>query len=122
MNSKTFDTGESDFHNMIYTMFKTTFIKAPPKILKFRCYKTFTKTAFEADLINNLRSCSSPSNYSTFESTFQHTLDMHAPYKFKVLRGNNKPFINKDLRKAIATRSRLKNIANTSNKAVDFEH
>ena len=46
---------------------------------------------------------------------------MHAPYKFKVLRGNNKPFINKDLRKAIATRSRLKNIANTTNKAVDFE-
>ena len=35
MNSKTFDTGESDFHNMIYTMFKTTFIKATPKIIKY---------------------------------------------------------------------------------------
>ena len=46
MHSKTFDTGESDFHNMIYTMFKTTFVKLPPKIIKYRCYKKFDRSAF----------------------------------------------------------------------------
>ena len=36
-------------------------------------------------------------------------IDKHAPLKQKTLRGNEAPFMNKNLRKAIYTRSRLKN-------------
>ena len=121
MNCKTFDTGESDFHHMIYTMFKTTFTKLPPKKIKYRCYKMFDKLAFRSDLVKNLRLCSFSSDYNLLESTFQQTLDQHAPYKVKVLRGNNKPFITKDMRKAIAVRSKLKNIARSTNDPTDIK-
>ena len=44
----------------------------------------------------------------------ENVLEKHAPLKSKILRGNNKPHINKSLRKEIMLRSRLKNIANAS--------
>ena len=47
------------------------------------------------------------------------TLDKHAPKKQKILRANNKPYMNKDLNKAIKTRSRLKNIANKTKKETE---
>ena len=102
-------------------MFKATFVKLPPKRIKYRCYKNFDKSAFESDLIGNIRLCSSPSDYNSLETSFQQTLDKHAPFKVKVLRGNNKPFLTKDMRKAIANRSKLKNIANLTNDPMDFE-
>ena len=45
---------------------------------------------------------------------------MHAPKKVKILRGNHKPHCNKNLRKAIMKRSRLKNKANRSKDPVDI--
>ena len=36
------------------------------------------------------------------------SVDKHAPLKSKVIRGNNKPFVTKTLRKAIMWRSALK--------------
>ncbi len=120
MNAKTFDTGESDFHRMIFTIFKSTFVKAPPKKIRYRCFKNFNKTAFEADLLQNLHTSANPSDYIVFQTILQLTLDKHAPYKTKVVRGNNKPFINKDLRKAIATRSRLQNIARNTHDHIDI--
>ena len=36
-------------------------------------------------------------------------LDLHAPIKERVVRANHQPFITKQLRKAIMTRSRLEN-------------
>ena len=35
-NTRTFETGFSDFHVMIYTMLKTTYQKVPPKIIIYR--------------------------------------------------------------------------------------
>ena len=119
--TKTFDTGESDFHHMVYSMFKTTFTKHTRKVIKYRCYKSFNNSAFQHDLIENLSTSSNCSNYSIFENSFQQTLDKHAPYKIKIVRGNNKPFITKYLRKAISTRSRLKNIAVSTNDPVDIQ-
>ena len=39
-------------------------------------------------------------------------LDTHAPVKMRLLRANDAPYMNKNLRKAIMTRSRLKNLYN----------
>ena len=39
-------------------------------------------------------------------------LNTHAPMKMRLLRANDAPYMNKDLRKAIMTRTRLKNLYN----------
>ena len=123
MHTQSFANEESDFHHMIYTMFKTTYIKLPPKIVKYRCFKTFIVDEFQRDLESNLLYMNTNmciGDYNFFERTFQQTLDKHAPVKTKIVRGNNKLFINKDLRKAMATRSRLFNIACKSNNPNDM--
>ncbi len=45
--------------------------------------------------------------YDHITKTFRALVDKHAPLKTKVLRGNTAPFMNRDLRKGIYTRSRL---------------
>ena len=59
-------------------------------------------------------------NYSDFDKKFIDTLNKHAPKKFKTFWGNQKPDINKTLRKAIMKRSHLKNKANKTWNAVDI--
>ena len=59
-------------------------------------------------------------DYSKFEKEFTDILNKHAPKKAKLFRGNQKPHVNKVLRSAIMKRSRLKNKANKTRKAVDI--
>ena len=47
-------------------------------------------------------------------------LNMYALKKKKVVRGNHKPHLNKELRKAIMLRSRLKNKAKETESDVDI--
>ena len=42
-------------------------------------------------------------------STFRDVVDRQAPLKQKMVRGNNAPFMTKQLNKAIMDRSRIKN-------------
>ena len=51
-------------------------------------------------------------SYNQFEKAFATVLDNHVPLKKKKLRFNHRPLMTKTLRKAIMTRSRLKNICN----------
>ena len=97
---------------MIYTMLKTKFIKILPKTHIYRCYKNYSEGSFHKDLILNLNT-TIPGDYNSFVNTFTSVLDKHAPIK-KILCGNNKPYVNKALRKAISTRSRLRKIANST--------
>ena len=53
-----------------------------------------------------------PKTLQNFEKTFVNVLDAHAARKTKVLRGNHKPHVDKNLRKATMKRSKLKNKAN----------
>ena len=48
------DTGISDYHRLIYTVLKSTFVKLPPKEVKYRCYKRFSEINFLQDLSENL--------------------------------------------------------------------
>ena len=49
-------------------------------------------------------------------------MGFHAPIKRKIIRGNNKPHVTKNLRKEIMKRSHLKNIdANKTNNAEDIK-
>ena len=48
-------------------------------------------------------------NYESFEKVFLDVLRTHAPYKKKVVRTIHKPYVSKQLRKTIMTRSYLEN-------------
>ena len=49
-------------------------------------------------------------NYRFITDTFIKIVERHAPLKKGSVRGNQAPFMNKELRKAIYNRSRLKTI------------
>ena len=63
---------------------KTSFKKQKPQTVTYRDYKRFDNEKFEENLITNL-----------------------APTKQKHIRGNQSPFMNKDIHKAIMTKTRL---------------
>ena len=53
-----------------------------------------------------------PNSYEEFEKLVVTVLDNHAPLETAIFRGNSKPHVDKNLKKAIMLRTRLKNIAN----------
>jgi hypothetical protein len=118
-NSKAFCTGYSDFHKMIYTMLKLSYVKMPPKKINYRCYKNFNEQSFLEDLSMSLNSVQG-GIYSIFEKTFLDVLNRHAPQKSKLVRANDKSYITKNLRKEFMTRTRLKNKAWETKLPEDF--
>ena len=83
-----------------------------PKTIFCRNYKNVDKEKFVKDVKTGDFSFSNNDpnkNYSVLSDTFLKLLDRHAPLKKKKQRGNHAPFISKEMRKAIYTRSRLRN-------------
>jgi hypothetical protein len=115
------DTGISDFHHLVYTMLKSTFIRLPPKYLSYRCYKKFDGKTFQDDL-SNMMNCNLPTDYNSYNSIYKVALDIHAPIKHKYIRGNQKPHANKTLCKAIMKRSKLRNIFLKSKLTKDWDN
>ena len=112
-----FETGMSDHHLMLYTMFRTTFDKNKPTQIRYRSYKKFDSNSFANNLITNTVNITS---YDVLENHFVNSLNKHAPVKNKVLRANNKPFMNQTMKKAISDRSRFKNKANKTGNENDI--
>ena len=106
-SSDSINNSLSDFHCLTVTVLKTTFEKCPPKVIKYRSYKNFDKQVFEREIIQVIDSTLSLEEQLV---SILETLNRIAPIKTKTLRGNDKPFMTKELRKAIMHRSRLKNI------------
>ena len=48
-NTSSVFTGLSDFHKLVLTVFKTTFVKSKPKELFYRDYKHFNHACLEKD-------------------------------------------------------------------------
>ena len=48
------ETGLSDCHKLVTTVFKSTFIKLPPKTIRYRSYKNFNKQNFVHELDQRL--------------------------------------------------------------------
>ena len=86
---RSYETGLSDYHLLIYTMLKTTFIKTELKLLKYRCYKMFLFDIFKDDLTENLINDSN--SYYDFDHIFTCQLDKHAILKKNWIRGNINP-------------------------------
>ena len=60
--------------------------------------------------------------YRNLELIFVNALETNAPTKTRIVRANNKPYVTKELRRAMSRRSRLKNIANKSNQVKDIRN
>ena len=105
------ETDISDHHTLIFPFLKTTFTKMPLNRFQYRNYKQFEAHSFLEDAGQLPEKIS----YTEWEKDFVRTLNKHAPLKTKVIRGNYKSFIIKNLRKAIMKRSALKKMANISN-------
>ena len=120
VHSDTFETGLSDFHELVYTTFKSGFSKLPPKKISYRSFKNFDEKEFRDEVVHLLENPFRPKVFTNFYSIVVSTLNKHAPCKEKILRGNNKPFMTKGLTKEIWKRSRLKNKANKTNLQSDI--
>ena len=111
-NTSLIETGLSDRHKMIVSVFRAFFKKLPAKVIKYRNYKTFDQNEFLRNIDQELIESNSYNDekpYDIFTSIFRRILDKHAPLKVKKLRGNQANFMTKELRKAIINRSRPKN-------------
>ena len=104
-NTTGISTGLSDFHKMIVTSLKLTFSKNKPIERVYRDMKKFNRESFRNELTTELSKLDS--EYESFEDTFMSVLNKHAPLKKKLLRGNEKPYVTKAMRKAIMKRSEL---------------
>ena len=110
--TRTTETGISDYHKIISSFFKSHYTRLKPKIIYYRNYKEFNEKLFLEDLeISNLsaNSDNQHDNYTNLTQTFSKVVQKHAPLKKKILRGNHAPFINREFRKEIYKRSRLRN-------------
>ena len=107
-NSITLESGLSDCHRMTITVLKRYFKKAEPITVNYRDYKTFDGIKFRNEVKRRLENIETL-NIEGFTNIFTDVLNMYAPMKRKVLRGNNSPFMNKVLSKEFMYRTRLKN-------------
>ena len=87
---------------------KTTFPKAKPKVVQYRDYKNFVEDNFRMELKERLQN-GVIVTYAEFDEIFLDVFNKHAPPKKKVFRANHKPYMTKNVRKAIMRRSALEN-------------
>ena len=107
------ETGISDHHKLIATLFRSKFTHLPPKKVKYRDYKKFDNYSFlhelEEELLKGEMYKSNKDMYTVFTNVFSSVVNKHAPLKSRTIRGNQGPFMNRELSKAIMKRSRMKN-------------
>ena len=98
-----FFTGLSDFHELVLSVFKTTFCKSKPTEITYRNFKNFEEKSFNQELRNNLIN-NNIESYKFFEKVFLDTLNKHALLKKISVKANHTPYVTKTLRKAIMRR------------------
>ena len=102
-NTSVIETGLSDYHSLVMTFLKSHFERIAPKIINYRSYKNFQEGKFIKDLksitFENILNENSP--YDTLTDKFEELINQHAPLKMKLVRGNQAPFMNKELCKAL---------------------
>ena len=86
------------------------FKKQGPRVIHCRDYKGFNTQSFSQDIFSNLHEKSVNINQlDKFLNLFQNVFDIQAPLKKRYIRVNQGAFMNKTLKKAAMTRSRIRN-------------
>ena len=94
--------------------------KGKSKKLLHRCYNNFDSKLFEETLIKNLSEMEL--SLKSFKTTFSLSLEKFSPLKQKYLRYTNSPIMNRTLREAIMTRSKLNRRYNLDRTTINFEN
>ena len=97
---------------MTLTAMRKNFRKLKPRVINYRSYRHFSNEAFWESLLKKLSQQTFVNNDCGFEKFCNITLkklDKYAPCKAKHARGNQMPFMTKDLSKNIIKKSRLRN-------------
>ena len=103
----------SDFYFMTLTVIRKSFKKYQPKTINYRSYKIFSNEKYKETLINNLSKenfINKGNGFKRFYHIRLNALNKHASRKKKHARGNQMPFFDKELSKAIMTGTKLSNI------------
>ena len=106
------ETSLSDFHKMTVTSLRMQFRKLKPRVLFYRDYTKFSNETFinSRKAKSNMQSISPDENgFLNFCKICTETLNKHAPRKWKTIRENQSPFINKEISRAIMKRTELRN-------------
>ena len=93
---------------------KLNYVKANKRTIFYRDYKNLDMDLFNKNLKTILNTFEDL-DYHKFQECFLELLNTQAPIKTKYIRGNNQSYMSKSLRKAIMTRSKLKNRLNKLN-------
>ena len=108
-----FETGFSDHHKLVVSVFRSYFLRIPPKIIEYRNYKIFNETVFlhylDQELLKGEMYKRNNKMYSTFTKVFRLLLDKYAPPKVIKIRGNQDSFMTKELSKAIMNKYKIRN-------------
>ena len=95
------ETGLSDWSKMIVTFLRASFKRTPSKNIVYRDCKHFNLNEFLHELnleMNKGKFYNSANPYDDFSNLSKTITDKHAPTKQKKVRGNNAPFMTKELR------------------------
>ena len=107
-----FDVSCTWSKKLVFTIFRSNFLRLSPKIIKYRSYKGFNENIFCNDLDQTLLKgeiYKSEDPYSKLTEIFQEILQKHAPLKSMQVRGSHALFMNKILSEVIMNKSRLRN-------------
>ena len=116
-NSVAVEIGLSDHYKMVITVLKCHFVCLKSIPIQYRNYKTFNPEAVKknissADLNSIIHSSVNPNKaYKNFCKCFKEIPEGYAPLRCNVIRGNQAPFMSKELSKVIMTRSRVKSVS-----------
>ena len=102
--TSTISTGCSDCHKLVLTVLKTKFDKQKSTKIFYHKTKNYVQAEFNEDVCNKLSECKT---YTQFNDIYYSTLLEHAPLKQRSVRANQAPYMTRNLRKAIMTRSKL---------------
>ena len=109
-HSGVYETGLSGFNRLTLTVLKVFHSKQNPKTIQYRDYKNFDNKRFWRDLLRELSFQDvQPNEFENFKFIASKLLNFHVSLKEKYIRCNQAVFMNKQLCKAIMTRTRLLN-------------
>ena len=95
---------------LTFIVLKAYFQKQKPSVIRYRSYKKSDNNLFRNDLPSELISKNVENkDLDSFKATVQCIFNRNAPLREKHVRYNQAAFLNKNLRKAIMTRSGLLN-------------
>ena len=95
LKTRIFETGLSDDHKLILSVFRSYFSRIPPETIQYRKYKTFKEFSFLYELNQELLKGDiykkkNTDMFSTFTETFRRVFDKYAPLKAKKVGRNQR--------------------------------